>query len=148
MVILDGCAMVQVLEGQASMLGYSFPRRTDVLVCSSSKLTEIITIEARHFSGNEGSGGAELAEVHIEEGSEDILGCHLRIASHSLGQNILTSSVVAGGSLTFKLVNDSHTVVFIGLESLDRCHKSANSAVMSSVSNWSHYRLLSFRCFG
>ena len=50
MVILDGCAMMQVLEGQASMLDYFFPRRTDVLVCSSSKLTKIITIEARHIS--------------------------------------------------------------------------------------------------
>ena len=66
-----------------------------------------------------------MAEVHIEEGNEDILGCQLRFASYNLGQNLLTSNVGPGGSLIFKLINDSHAVVIIGLVSLDRYHKIA-----------------------
>lgn len=138
MVILDGCAMVQVVEGQASMLGYSFPRGTDVLVCSSSKLAEVITIEARHASRDERSGGAELMDVNMAEGREesegleDVLGCQLRFASHTLGQNILTSSVVTGKSLSFKLVNDSLAVCFTCLMSMVRWHCSATSTVSCS----------------
>jgi hypothetical protein len=117
MVILDGCAVVRVVEGQASMLGYSFPRGTDVLVCSSSKLAEVITIEARHVTRDGGSSEAEVTDVNMAVGSgetsglQDVLGCQLRFASHGLGQNILTSNVVSGRSLSFKLVSDLHAVV-------------------------------------
>ncbi|KAG0593176.1 hypothetical protein KC19_1G309000 [Ceratodon purpureus] len=104
MVTLDGCAMVQVVEGQASMLGYSLPRGSDILVCSSSKLGEIITVEAGLVSEDGGSGGAEMTDVNMEVGSEDtsslrdILGCQLRFASHSVGKD-----VVSERSLSFKL---------------------------------------------
>lgn len=105
--------MVQVVEGQASMLGYSFPRGTDILVCSSSKLAEVITIESRYVSRDERSGGAELMDANMVEereetkSLEDVLGCKLRFSSHTLGLNLLTSSVLPGRSISFKLVNDS-----------------------------------------
>lgn len=119
MVMLDGCAMLQVVEGQASMLGYSLPQGTDILVCSSSKLAEVITIEARHVSGSGVSGRAEVTDVNMAEGSEepsssqDVLGCQIRFASHSIGHNILTSNLIPGRCLSFKLVNGSHAGFFL-----------------------------------
>lgn len=98
MVILDGCAMVQVVEGQASMLGYSLPRGVDILVCSSSKLAEVITFEAR----------IQVGDINMTEEIKEIekpssLGCELRFASHGLGKQESTSEAVSGSSLSFKL---------------------------------------------
>lgn len=87
--------MVQVVEGQAAMLGYSFPCSTEVLVCSSSKLGEVITIEARP----ERSGVSNLKET---KNSGDVLGCQLRIASHTLS----TTDGISERALSFKLVSD------------------------------------------
>ncbi|KAG0581465.1 hypothetical protein KC19_4G254100 [Ceratodon purpureus] len=113
MVILDGCAMVQVVEGQAAMLGYSFPRGTDILVCSSSEPTEVIIIEARHALRDIGRrGGASNHETEVDdatmiEGSEvslqATLGCQLRFASHSLGQHFLASGAGSERGLSFGL---------------------------------------------
>lgn len=97
-VMLDGCAMVQVEEGQASMLGYSFPRGTDVLVCSSPENNgELSIIEAHH--GGVDSMDVEMADVGSEESRS--LACQLRIASHTLGQ----SSVAPQKGFSFELVN-------------------------------------------
>lgn len=96
--MLDGCAMVQVEEGQASMLGYSLPRGTDVLVCSSPENNngELSIIEAHH-------GGVEPMDVEMADvGSEETrsFACQLRIASHTLGQ----SSVAPQEGFSFELV--------------------------------------------
>lgn len=111
--------MVHVEEGHADMLGYSFPCGTDVFVCSSSK--QVISIEARHACRDGGSGGpsnhgTEVDDAGMIEGSEEVkslkeaLGCQLRFASHSLGQQIPTSGAGSGRNLSFRLVNDSHAV--------------------------------------
>jgi hypothetical protein len=72
MVILDGCAMVRVLQGRASMLGYSLPSGVDVLVCSSSKLSAAVSIEAR-LSPGEGNQEGRKKEVEFPslEGVQD-----------------------------------------------------------------------------
>lgn len=94
--------MVQVVEGQASMLGYSLPRGVDILVCSSSKLAEVITFEAR----------IQVGDINMTEEIKEIekpssLGCELRFASHGLGKQESTSEAVSGSSLSFKLVKHS-----------------------------------------
>ena len=118
--------MVQVLDGQAAMLGYSFPRGADVLVCSSSKPAELITIEARHtLRGGRSDYGTELEDTTMTQGSEEItsvpqaLGCQLRFASHTLGQQILASGAGSGRSLSFGLViHDSHPVALDWLDNI------------------------------
>jgi hypothetical protein len=100
-VILDGCAMVQVIEGQASMLGYFLPVGVDVLVCSSSKLAEAVSIEPRCTPA---IGDAKMTDDCEKRKGEDFLGCILRFTSHILGKQTLTSDSAADGTPSFKLV--------------------------------------------
>jgi hypothetical protein len=101
-VILDGCAMVQVIDGQASMLGYFLPCGVDVLVSSSSKLAEAVSIEARHT--HHAVGDVNMAGGSNKITGEDVLGCVLRLTSHVLGKQTLTSDSASDGTLSFKLV--------------------------------------------
>lgn len=93
--------MVQVIEGHASMLGYFLPCGADVLVCSSSKLAEAVSIEPRCASA---VGDANMIDGCEKREGEDILGCILRFTSHILGKQILTSDSAANETLSFKLV--------------------------------------------
>ena len=136
MVILDGCAVVQVVEGQAAMLGYSFPRGIDVLVCSSSELAEVITIEARHgLREGIGPGETGVEDATTTERSEaskslrETLGCQLRFVSHSLGQEVLASRAGSGGGLSFRLVSDSRAVALDLFDIICLALQRAHSAV-------------------
>ena len=93
--------MVQVTEGQASMLGYLLPCGVDVFVCSSSKLAEAVSIEPRCTPA---IGDAKMTDDCEKRNGEDILGCILRFTSHILGKQTLTSDSAADGTLSFKLV--------------------------------------------
>lgn len=93
--------MVQVIEGQASILGYFLPCGVDVLMCSSSKLGEAVSIEPRCTPP---MGDANMTDGCEKRKGEDILGCILRFTSHIFGKHTVTSDSAADGTLSFKLV--------------------------------------------
>ena len=123
--------MVRVVKGRASMLGYFLPCGIDVLVCSSSKLSEAVSIEAGHIM-NEGlenkhkgtaftylqaHNGAESGDVNMMDDSEedsrgnDLLGCVLIFSSHKLGTQASPESRrddALDRKSTFKLVQTFH----------------------------------------
>lgn len=123
--------MVRVVKGQASMLGYFLPCGIDVLVCSSSKLSEAISIEARHirseglenkhketnFAYLRAHNGPESGDVNMLDDSEedrrgkDLFGCVLIFSSHKLGTRAspeLRKDDTLDRKSTFKLVQTFH----------------------------------------
>lgn len=88
---MDGCAMVSVLKGSASMLGYSLHRGIEVFVCSSAKISPAVCFEPLTASD---SRNLKL---------KDSCDCVLRFKSTDAGSHSEDSATVVRP--TFKIVS-------------------------------------------
>ncbi|KAJ7560342.1 hypothetical protein O6H91_04G125400 [Diphasiastrum complanatum] len=91
--VFDGCATVCVLQGRASMLGYSLVRGMDKMVCSNFKLSSAVTIEPYPYVTLEGKPysatelGLDLNSHEPTTISEfDTPGCILEFRSYKCRQ--------------------------------------------------------------